>query len=648
MTRTTIDRRTVLASMTAVGAVNALPQPASAANALGTPPPLEIFGDLPGLDHVTLSKDGRQVAMVSGRGTARSLIAFDLSTQKLLKQPVGNLKLRSLEWIDDSHILIESSATSSLANLSDTQAEWFMALSLNMQTGKAKPLYDNMADYFPVLGSGASVVRKGDKASLMAVGITRVKYQFILNRFDPETGRASQVDEGGPDTREWAFTREGTLVARQNYRRDTYTWSLEMNRGGWKTVLTEVEKIDTPNLVGIGRTTDTAVVYFNKGKLADQYVEVDMNGKLTPLFEDATQTKGLLRHPATGVIAGTYTYPGWIKYDYTDPLLKPLPQMIEAIFSGYRTQITGLAQDGRKTIIYSEGPDDAGTYFFIDFESGQNLRLGQAYPDLPAAWIAEKQAITYKAADGLEIEAYLTLPPGRDKKNLPLIVLPHGGPQARDDLSFGWDVNAYASRGYAVLQPNFRGSGGYGTAFVEKGYGEWGRKMQTDLSDGVRHLADKGIIDPKRVAIVGYSYGGYAAMAAAAFDNGIYRCAASYAGVSDLKSMIAGEGRQSGDANSDAIRYWKRYLGDEARWDSISPLKNADKVTIPLLLMHGKDDTVVEYIQSKQMADALQKAGKPVEFVTLTGEDHWLSRDETRLQMLKTILAFVEKYNPAY
>ena len=170
--------------------------------------------------------------------------------------------------------------------------------------------------------------------------------------------------------------------------------------------------------------------------------------------------------------------------------------------------------------------------------------------------------------------------------------------------------------------------------------------MQTDLSDGVRYLAAQGIVDPARVCIVGASYGGYAALAGATLDPGVYRCAASIAGVSDLARMIAYDKSRENQNGALAQRYWTRFIGDKAALDDISPAKHADRVTIPILLVHGKDDTVVDYHQSQIMAAALAKAGKPYEFVTLKAEDHWLSRGATRLEMLQALVAFLEKNNP--
>jgi dipeptidyl aminopeptidase/acylaminoacyl peptidase len=253
------------------------------------------------------------------------------------------------------------------------------------------------------------------------------------------------------------------------------------------------------------------------------------------------------------------------------------------------------------------------------------------------------------ARDGLPLTGYLTTPRGSQTKDLPLVVFVHGGPAARDAPGFDWWAQAMASRGYAVLQVNYRGSDGFGWGFMTAGFGEWGRKMQTDLSDGVRYLAGQGIIDPKRVCIVGGSYGGYAALAGAAIDKGVYRCAASYGGVSDLRRHMVYSRVQGG---ARALRYWSRFIGAKDLGDPIlaqySPLSQAAGIDIPVLLVHGRDDTVVRPEQSQAMADALRKAGKPVELVMLKGEDHWLTSGESRLAMLQAMVAFLEKNNPPH
>jgi dipeptidyl aminopeptidase/acylaminoacyl peptidase len=254
--------------------------------------------------------------------------------------------------------------------------------------------------------------------------------------------------------------------------------------------------------------------------------------------------------------------------------------------------------------------------------------------------------VSYKAADGLAMDGVLTLPPGRDPKGLPVVVLPHGGPSADNRVEFDWWAQAFASRGYAVFQPNFRGSTNRGDAFRRAGYGEWGRKMQTDLSDGLAELGRRGIVDPSRACIVGASYGGYAALAGVTLQQGVYRCAASVAGVADINLMYDTDVRESGNSRM-TWKSLREALGDPKGYAAISPRRFAARADAPILLVHGRDDTVVPLRQSQVMADALKDAGKPYELVVLAGEDHWLSRGETRKQMLAATVAFVEKNNPA-
>jgi dipeptidyl aminopeptidase/acylaminoacyl peptidase len=253
------------------------------------------------------------------------------------------------------------------------------------------------------------------------------------------------------------------------------------------------------------------------------------------------------------------------------------------------------------------------------------------------------ETVQFKAADGLSISGYLTLPRGRAAKQLPMVVLPHGGPGERDVPGFNWLAQGIASRGYAVLMVNYRGSYGYGRGFTEAGYGQWGGKMQTDISDGVRDLARRGVVDPTRVCIAGRGFGGYAALAGATFEPGVYRCAAAIAGISDVERFLA-------PMNERAQKWWLRYVGatrvTAGRLVDISPARHAKDISAPVLLMHGRDDTVIPIAQTETMAASLRREGKSVEVTMLEGEDHWLSRSATRRQSLETLMAFVEKHNP--
>jgi dipeptidyl aminopeptidase/acylaminoacyl peptidase len=316
-------------------------------------------------------------------------------------------------------------------------------------------------------------------------------------------------------------------------------------------------------------------------------------------------------------------------------------------FPGDRVELVSWSRDRKKIVVRVDSPTLGPAYSLVDLTTGKASWLGAEFNDLRAADVSPVRAVRYKAAAGTPLSGYLTLPRGREARDLPLVVLPHGGPAARDAPGFDWWAQAIASRGYAVLQVNYRGSDGFGWKFMSAGFGEWGRKMQTDLSDGVRELAHQGMIDPKRVCIVGGSYGGYAALAGAAFDHGVYRCAASFGGVSDLRGLIS---YSRGMHGFSALRYWTRFMGAENLNDPVlaqySPLSHVEDIDIPVLLIHGRDDTVVPLEQSQLMADALQKAGKPVDLVIQPGTDHWLSRGDTRLGMLQAVTSFLEKNNP--
>jgi dipeptidyl aminopeptidase/acylaminoacyl peptidase len=310
-------------------------------------------------------------------------------------------------------------------------------------------------------------------------------------------------------------------------------------------------------------------------------------------------------------------------------------------------RFVSASSDFRKIIVLVEGASLGYQYQLVDLIHGRTELIGEVYKGLTSHF--EVRRISFKAADGLDIPGYLTLPGGRKPERLALIVLPHGGPASISTMGFDWWAQALADQGYAVLQPNFRGST-VNHSFMTKGYGEFGRKMQTDLSDGVRYLVQEGIADPARVCIVGASYGGYAALAGVAFDPGVYRCAVSVAGISDLRAFLSWIDDKHASKENREQRYWDRFLGvqgrKDPRLDEISPIKHVKAIQSPVLLVHGKDDTVVPFDQSDNMYDALRAASKQVEFVTLKDEDHWLSRGATRLQLLQAVVDFLRKTNP--
>lgn len=246
------------------------------------------------------------------------------------------------------------------------------------------------------------------------------------------------------------------------------------------------------------------------------------------------------------------------------------------------------------------------------------------------------EVMKYRARDGMELTAYVTHPVGREKSHMPAIVLPHGGPELRDYYAYEPIVQFLASRGYRVVQPNFRGSAGYGKSFAQAGYKEWGKKMQDDIDDVAKMLIDKNLVYQDNLCIAGASYGGYAALMAAQRNNGLYQCAVSIAGVTDLLDFMEFVRREEGKDSKD-YEYWLKSIGNpetEAdRLVAMSPARNANQIEIPILLVHGEEDETVPAKQSVKIKKALEKFGKSVNYIELEGEGHssWKLRNERML-----------------
>lgn len=643
-----LNRRALLGSVAATLAMTGFARAETASGS--TPPDLSLYAAAPAIEDIALSPDGQRIAILSKDNGKRLLIDYEIATSISRNLALPDAKVRSIQWVGPQHLLVHNTHTAKLGRFRGGRREMSQVHLVDVRTGKGKTLFSQMRGHYNIVMGDINVYLEGGQYFVTASNY-HASGHLMLVSFDMN-GKARTLDEGRRDGVGWVVTPTGWPIARALYDDGSKLWSLQFRDGTkWKTVFTQKEDTDYPSLVGLGRSDNTVIIYIEAGENAGQYFEVNAEGVLSEPLNTKEDQNTALFHPVTKRFAGFTRTGDWVTEDYADPGLSRLTALAAKALPNHRTRIYEFADDPRKMLVYGESPQDSGSYYFFDFSTGANEMVGENYRQIPSEWIMPKTPITYKAADGLDIPAFLTLPPapalkGREAKNLPLIVLPHGGPQSRDYLNFDWEVQTYASRGYAVLQPNFRGSSGYGADFVEKGYGEWGRKMQTDLSDGVRHLVKQGIADPARVAIIGASYGGYAALAGAAIDSGVYRCAVSVAGISDLNDMLIYAEQQTG-TRSPTVLYWRRFMGDLKRLDEVSPVKQAERVNIPVLLIHGEDDTVVPIDQSRRMERALQKAGKNVQFVRLDGEDHWQSSDARRLEMARTILTFLEKHNPA-
>lgn len=351
---------------------------------------------------------------------------------------------------------------------------------------------------------------------------------------------------------------------------------------------------------------------------------------------------GIIETRAGDGIAGIRYTGDRARIEWMDPVMRDAQANLELSVGAGRATIMSWNRDRTKLLVHVGGASQPGAYYLYDTNNGSATRIAWLNDALGEQELAPVRTIRYRARDGVEISAVLTLPRGREARNLPVIVMPHGGPFARDEERWDWEVQFLADRGYAVIQPNYRGSSGYGSAFAELGEGQWGHKMQDDLNDALAYLVEQGIGDGRRACMVGSSYGGYAALRAAQRDPTLYRCAVSFAGVSDLgawsrydRSFLNNRGR-------------RKWLRDQAPdLGGVSPINHAASFGIPVLLVHGDKDSTVPVSQSRQMAERLRAANKDFRYVEQEDGDHNFSRSAHREEYLRELEAFLDRHNPA-
>jgi dipeptidyl aminopeptidase/acylaminoacyl peptidase len=639
---------TRIAMMIAACVAGAVAWPARAA-------PLEVYGRLPLIEQVAISPDGAKLAVIVTDGENRKIIIEQTSDGKIVSGVnAGAVKVRWLQWAGPNHVLITSSTTQLVTDLIGPRDEYYMTVDFDLTTNKMHQILNSVQGATnqtlnAIEGTPAIRLIDGHPFAFVA-GVQFISGVGRLSLFkvDLDRNRASIVEDGFENTNQWVVSRDGQALAESEFEPRSLRWTLRVReRRGWRTVKVAQGSLGHPGLAGLGRDGRSALIASAAGdKDTLSELAADASDWGEPLA--ASENQQPFFDTASESLIGTSTsHVDDVDYQFFNPTDQAIWRAVAHAYPDALLTLKSLSADHRKVVVRVDSPVDGPAYALVDVDTHKGSWIGDEYSGLRAADISEVKPIAFKAADGLPLTGYFTTPRGREPRMLPLVVFPHGGPAARDTLGFDWWAQAMAAQGYAVLQVNFRGSEGFGRKHLEAGYGEWGRKMQTDLSDGVRHLAAQGVIDPKRVCIVGASYGGYAALAGATLDPGVYRCAASVSGVADPGRLIAWSRTQNGLS---ALKYWSRLMGVDGAHDrdlaAISPVAHAAAASGPILLVHGQDDTVVPYEQSRFMAEALKSAGKPVEFVTLKAEDHWMSRGETRLQMLQAVIAFLEKNNP--
>ncbi len=491
-----------------------------------------------------------------------------------------------------------------------------------------------------------------------------VKVCTLDGSYKTEIKNPGNVIDWGTDKD--GVVRFGTTQERKAERIDFGLIYREDAKSPWRTLPTFDAKHGKVDVLGFAPDQKTLVVsalsenkrwalYLydpNEGKLGEllashKEYDIEFNGGAKPRVEN-TSLVGPIISDENGIIGVRFVTEGPI-VQWVDPNFKAIQSKIDTALKGTNNLITSWADDLSAFLVFSYSDRDPGAYYLLRL-SNQKLdfgKLGEHLPAFPKQELVPMNPIRYQTRDGHTIHGYLTIPAGAKPKNLPLIVMPHGGPTVRDVWEFDRDVQFLANRGYAVLQMNYRGSPGYGQEFYELGKRQIGKGIQDDIEDATKWAIAKGIADPKRIAIMGGSYGGYSALFALGKSPGLYCCGVSFAGVSDWNEIIA---KRTSDEYRLSYLHWREWVGDpknpqeSPELAAISPVSFAADFSAPVLILQGKEDRTVPPKQAKLMIAALEKAGKKPESYFFSGTGHGFRDAKNRRIYYEKVEAFLLRH----
>lgn len=614
------------------------------------------FAQLPFVKNPVLSLDGTRIAgffAIGGKQLIGISNLFDKNEQMVMFGIPEGTEASFIRWINDDNVLV------GLHGLLPVEAgeRWYIsrAIAINRTTRKiTKLLWDsggqNAADLVWVPSDGSSKILVAAQYSIYS------NYPELLwpsvYRVDVATGNKATIIKGREGVTDWYADAQGTVRTGFKFADAGRKFSLLYRGEGSSGSFRLIDRADTRKRESLLRPflylpgTDHALTVHADDAGHDGIYEVDLLTRedVRTVFSapDGTEVEGVTLSADGLTLLGAYTSQASGGVHWFDTALAELQAQFDKAVGTRRARIVSFSRDRSRMLVTVDRPDTPGWLYFYDVKDGSLRRVAELNPAIGSRYLSPVRAVRYKARDGLEIEAILTLPKGAEPRNLPIVMMPHGGPWARDSLEYDYWAQFVASRGYAVIQPNFRGSTGYGDQFLRKGEGQLGFAMQDDVTDALRWAVAQGIADPARACILGGSYGGYAAMWGVAKDPDQYRCAVSIAGVGNLRREVNdfGDAMLSGKFRDD----WQRMTPDFA---AVSPVNAIDRIKAPLLLIHGKKDVTVDHGQSSSMNARMRAAGKQVEFVSLPEADHYFTRQADRQALLGAIETFLARHNPA-
>jgi dipeptidyl aminopeptidase/acylaminoacyl peptidase len=603
--------------------------------------PLESFLRPAIVESVRMSPDGKLLSIVSSDGNSGTIAILDATTLKTVRgwRLADDNFADSLTWIDGERFVFQVSFDYQDFDVGQARSDGLFLLDRTLdRPRKFKLGYDESFE----------VVRADDDTPPKVViegseGSQAVAYVLDVESGDREKLAKAPAYMGGS----FVFDRGGQVRYFIGVDKKRKRSVLRRDGDGWKTL--HSGHVEEGGRVPVGMAGSDGTAYFlNQTPEGTNGIEL-----FDP--EDAS-FRWLSKDPvydAAGMVFSPDDVPlVAVRYEAQRPTFHfPDPKHPDAAayrklmtsFPGYVVNFVDVSDDRRWILLRTYNDRDPGTIYLFDRELTRARALIRIRDWIDPERMAEQRPIRFKARDGLDIDGYLWLPAGSDAKSLPLVVRPHGGPHGiRDVWGFDEEAQLLASRGYAVLAVNFRGSGGYGPAFRKRGYRQWGAAMIDDITDATRWVVAEGLADPRRICIYGASYGAFAAMMSAARENDLYRCAAGLSGVYHLSTLQASDSRRS--------LWMKNYFGDlypetEEERERQSPSSQVGSIRAAVLLAHGHEDSRAPLQQYHRMSRALERAGNPPEVrIFRTKEGHGFTKREHRQDFYDQLLRFLDKH----
>jgi dipeptidyl aminopeptidase/acylaminoacyl peptidase len=673
--RRPLTRLAVVAALLASDpwAMAALPEAAAPAASSAAAPrapvarlPVERFASLPLLSQVALSPDGQRFSALLNEAGQTVLVTRAVSGQQPMKAVLTSdnkeVFFNWVRWVSDERLLVSIRFASRRNFVATVETR---LISVRPDGTGLTSLVRNAPRPGMLAGTPSQQIQdrvvdmlQGDGQHVLMALSEPERVLPAVYKVNIETGERRMVKS--PERGVYQWTTDATHRVRVGLRSTGNAWEVlasDPDGKNWRTLWSFGDTEDAVWPMGFGLDPQELYVRaHHEGRLAVFSVRLDDPAlpRRLRLADPKVDVEGQLMHsPVTGEVvglrgSGTDDAEGGSRSELWSPAWQALAREVDGRMPpGSDNRLRGMSRDERRYLVYTSGNGRPGRYFLGDRDTGQLSLLGETHPNLPPELLVGKHLQSIQSRDGLALNAFLTLPAGRARGDglgpLPMVLLPHGGAHSRDGDDFDAWTEFLANRGLAVLQVNFRGSSGYGHAFRSAGLKRWGLEMQDDLTDAVRWSVDQGVSDPKRICIVGASYGGYAALMGAVKTPELYRCAVSFAGVSDVLDLIDHQSDYIG-GRAAAERLIGKAWGDRERLKATSPALHAERIAAPVLLLHGSADRVVPVEQSRVMAKALKRAGKPHRYIEQEGGDHDLSREAHQVEFFKALEVFLDEH----